>query len=632
MMQTFRNNMKIIFYILIFFFVGWMAVSLTGLDDYLMQQSQQEMLGMKYAGEINGEKIERTLYEQRVQNTVNLASSQRASGSLSAWEIDRIADQVWNEIVNQVILGKVYESRSIGVYNSEIIEYIRSNPIQELRESPQLQTDGRFDFEKYLSLLSNPAAANLILELENDARQKIPSLKLFLEVASLGKLTDAEVERAFRAVQERVSVIYLSFDPDSLVNDSEVSVTEQQVADYYDQHSDQYQRPETVNLQYVFLPLIPSAEDTSAALDSLTAIAGILAGGEEEWDSVAMRYSQGPLAASGGDLGWFSRGDYTDDAMVELALSLKPGQTSDPTLTAFGYQLVRTDSVRVQDGEREVKARRILTRIMSGRKTMREVRARTRSLRKLMAESADSFVRVATDSGLVVSETGEFAVGGQIPGLQLTRELMDFLYGAKEGQLSYPITVVRQGVQAEESVMLAKVTRRKEEGQIPLEEAAQSIRRLLSLKAKKEVARGRVEPMIEGYESYMNLTSFAEDKGLAVDTSGMFSRASGLTGPGRNNEFIGTAFGLPVGLKSSLIETDYMYYLLEVVQREEADMDKLAESRKRLAIQLISTRMQAYFAMFSSELMKSMDVKDFRDIRSTANSTGGQAMAGDEND
>jgi peptidyl-prolyl cis-trans isomerase D len=626
MMQTFRNNMKIIFYIIIFFFVGWMAVTLTGLDEYLTQQSQEEMLGMKYAGEVAGEKIDRNSYEMRVQNTVNMASGQRASGSLSAWEIDQITDQVWGEMVNDIVLGEAYDRRSIGVLNSEIIEYIRGNPIQELRESPQLLTDGRFDFDKYLALLANPAAANLVMELERDARQKIPSLKLFLEVGSIGKLTDSELERAFRSVQEKVSVAYIEFNPDSIVGDDEVTVSEEDVAAYYEEHKDEYQRPEIARLEYILLPLIPGAEDSVEALDTLAVVAAKLADGEQ-WDTLAARYSQGPLAASGGDLGWFSRGDYTDEEMVKLAFSLKAGKISAPTLTASGYQIVRTDSVRTQDGVRQVKAKRILIEAQAGRKTMRNARARIRNLRKLMSKSAATFAAVATDSGFVVSQTGEFAVGNQIPGLQVTREILDFIYSAKEDQLSYPITVIAQGSSSGEMVMLARVITRKKKGQILLSEAALSIRQLLTQEAKVEMASARIEPLLAGYEGFENLTAFATDKGLAVDTSGMFSRASGLTGMGSNNEFVGTAFGLPVGVKSSLVKTEFMYYLLEPVEREDADLSQLEENRERLVNQLVSSRMQAFFSLFSSELMESMEVKDFRRMSSPDDTTANQAMA-----
>jgi len=108
MMQTFRNNMKAIFFILIFFFVGWMAVTLTGFDDYIIQQNKADVRGMQYAGIVNGENISRSIFDQRIQRTVDLATSQREGASLSAWEIEQLADQVWNEMVNEIVFRKVY--------------------------------------------------------------------------------------------------------------------------------------------------------------------------------------------------------------------------------------------------------------------------------------------------------------------------------------------------------------------------------------------------------------------------------------------------------------------------------------------------------------------------------------------
>jgi parvulin-like peptidyl-prolyl isomerase len=334
----------------------------------------------------------------------------------------------------------------------------------------------------------------------------------------------------------------------------------------------------------------------------------------------------GPLASTGGNLGWFTKGDYSDEQMVDLALSMNAGETSAPTLTATGFQLVRVDSVRGSGKDLEVKARRIMLEILPGRKTGRDVRARARALRKLMEAGENAFAKVATDSGFIVTETPEFAVGGQLPGLQLTRELMDFLYGAKEGQLSYPLSVFRQGDNQHELVMLAEVLTRKDKGQIPLAEASMAIRNRLMLDAKKKVARGMIEPQLQDYESYDNLTAFAEAKGMTADTSGLFSRASGLTGLGRNNEFIGTAFGLPVGAKSELIETDNMFYLVQPIQHDEADMSQLEQNRDQLVNQLVSTRMQAFFSLYSSEMMDRMDVQDFRHNNAPADTTGKQAM------
>jgi len=613
MMQTFRNNMKIVFFILIFFFVGWMGVTLTGLDDFLLQQSQAEIKGLKYAGIVNDESIERSAYDQRVQRTVDMATNQRGGTGLSAWEIDQLAEQVWAEMVNDIIFSKVYHRHGISVSNAEVVEYIKSNPMPELMRMPDLQTDGRFDYDKYYSLLSDPRAASLVLELERDAREKIPSFKLFLEIASLIKLTDTELLRTYEVMEEKARVRYVRFSSDSLVGDSEVEVSQQEVKDYYQSHLDDFKRPDMADLSYILIPLIPGSADSSAALDTLEMILKKLDAGEH-WDSLAASYSQGPLASSGGNLGWFARGDYTDERMVDLAFSLRPGRVSKPTLTETGYQIVRLDSVRTREGKREIKARRILRKIEPGRRTVSRTRSKARALRRLMRENDSAFVKVAADSGFAVTRTGLFAIGGQIPGIQASRELLDYVYGTKAGNISYPIKVYTQGEQSKESILLARVEEQKEKGTIPFDEAADTIRRRLMIEKKKEKAKDIINKLIAGYDDYDNLESFAAAKNLKLETSEEFTRLTGVKGVGRNNAFIGMAFGLPVGAKSGLIEVGNDYYLLEVISRSEVDTEKFEENREQLARQIRNSMMQTVYSLFTTELLSKSKIEDLRKI------------------
>lgn len=613
MMQTFRNNMKIVFFILIFFFVGWMGVTLTGLDDFLLQQSRAELKGVKYAGMVDGQSIDRALYDQRVQRTVDMATNQRGGVSLSAWEIEQLAEQVWTSIVNEIVFSKIYDQHRIDVSEAEVVEYIKSNPLPELMSMPELQTDGRFDYDKYYSLLSDPRAVSFVFELERDAREKIPGFKLYLEIASLNKLTDAELMRTYKEMEEKVKVRYIHLAPDSLVADSEVEISEKEVKDYYQSHLDDFKRPDMADLSYILIPLSPGSADSTAALDSLEMIMKKLDEGEN-WDSLAIRYSQGPLASSGGNLGWFARGDYTDKKMVDLAFSLRAGRISKPTLTETGYQIVRLDSVRTREGKRQVKARRILRKIEPGRRRISQIRSGARAMRKLMRESDSAFVKVAADSGFTVTRTGLFAIGGRIPGIETSRELLDYVYGTRVGNISYPIEVYTQGEDLKESMLLARVEDRKESGTIPLDETTVAIRRRLIVEKKKEKAKDIIDKLIAGHEEFENLEAFARARELKLETPGEFTRLTGLAEVGRNNAFIGTAFGLPVGAKSDLIEVGNEYYLLEVVSRSEADTEKLEENRERLAEQIRNSKMQALYSLFAAELISKTEIEDLRKI------------------
>jgi peptidyl-prolyl cis-trans isomerase NIMA-interacting 1 len=58
------------------------------------------------------------------------------------------------------------------------------------------------------------------------------------------------------------------------------------------------------------------------------------------FDDVARELSDGPLASRGGDLGWFSRGQFRPD-FEDAAFSLRPGETSDVVESSVGFHVIR---------------------------------------------------------------------------------------------------------------------------------------------------------------------------------------------------------------------------------------------------------------------------------------------------
>ncbi len=102
------------------------------------------------------------------------------------------------------------------------------------------------------------------------------------------------------------------------------------------------------NLSWVYLPVLPS--DTYQLEETLAEVKESVLDGETTFSAAAAVFSEDGSAASGGDLGWFSRGDMTA-AFEKAVYSLQPGEIAGPFLTPFGVHLVKLtdmsgDSVR----------------------------------------------------------------------------------------------------------------------------------------------------------------------------------------------------------------------------------------------------------------------------------------------
>jgi peptidyl-prolyl cis-trans isomerase SurA len=98
----------------------------------------------------------------------------------------------------------------------------------------------------------------------------------------------------------------------------------------------------------------------------LEALRGRALAGETTFEELARAHSQDGSAASGGDLGWFGKGEL-DPTFEKVAFQLKKDEVSVPVRTPFGVHLVKMVSERNRritgDGQRETLMRQIRFRI-----------------------------------------------------------------------------------------------------------------------------------------------------------------------------------------------------------------------------------------------------------------------------
>lgn len=81
----------------------------------------------------------------------------------------------------------------------------------------------------------------------------------------------------------------------------------------------------------------PGTTKEEALARAEEALAKLKAG--EAVDEVAKRYSDGPAAVRGGDLGWFQKGQMSPD-FDKMAFALKPGEVSDLIESSNGYHIL----------------------------------------------------------------------------------------------------------------------------------------------------------------------------------------------------------------------------------------------------------------------------------------------------
>ena len=126
-----------------------------------------------------------------------------------------------------------------------------------------------------------------------------------------------------------------------------VSVVEQEIADYYDAHFDDYRESESRTVRQIFFPVNKDA--TEAAIEVQREKAGLAykqaAKPGADFAEVAAKYSEGPARSRGGSLGAVKKGEVFPE-LEQLIFSTAKGETSKPTRTRVGFHIVHVDDVK----------------------------------------------------------------------------------------------------------------------------------------------------------------------------------------------------------------------------------------------------------------------------------------------
>jgi parvulin-like peptidyl-prolyl isomerase len=122
---------------------------------------------------------------------------------------------------------------------------------------------------------------------------------------------------------------------------SKILVSDEEIGEYYNKNRQDYEGKETVRIKQLLLLLPPNANKTVAAQvknEALQLHKRIMDG--ESFDALIIKYSQGPAAAQGGDVGFVSRGSIIPE-VESVAFSLPVGQVSAVIESGAGFHIIQ---------------------------------------------------------------------------------------------------------------------------------------------------------------------------------------------------------------------------------------------------------------------------------------------------
>jgi peptidyl-prolyl cis-trans isomerase D len=602
-LQQMRSAAKYIWLFLVVAFVGgFLLAETSGL------LGRTPLTPTTAVAEVNGREILYSDWQTRVQQ----ASQQQQQGGRALTQDDyrQIEDAVLDEMTMQVLLEQEYGRRGITVTDEELREFARYAPPPFLYNAPDLQTDGRFDPQKYQRLLASPQArqGGILLALENYYRTEIPKEKLFEQITDGIYLSSGELWRQWQDEHDSTQVSYVVWRPQ--VDAAAMSaVTDNEVRTRFETRKAEFERPGRAWLSVLQVPRTISAADSSAAREHLLRLRAEIAGGAK-FEDVARRESHDTVSGSnGGDLGKGGRGRFVPE-FEQAAYRLRPGELSSPVLTPFGYHLIKVDQKKGDT----LALRHILLRIQQNDSNATATDRRADELARLASEAEDpaKFDTAAKRLGLPAARIqvveGQVAQlnGGPVPSASAWA-----FGGARAGETS-------ELFDDERGYWLARLDSIHQGGEPRLEAVRSEIREQLA----SEKALDRVLPSAQQFAQAAATKGFeaaAKDAGLTVVRSPTFSRIAFVPTLGQYSKAIGAAFGLPVGAVSAPVKDKAGVFVMRVERRVNADraeFDKQIETMRRQRLQQLK---QQRVRLFLEDLRKSANIEDHRkEINATA--------------
>ncbi len=597
MLQAMRSGAKYIWIVIAVLFVGgFLFYESSGLF------GRGPNTTSTIVGSVNGRDIPLGVWIQATQHREQEAS-QQLGRQLTLEEEAQLKQEVFDQLVTEILLEQEYARRGIRVSDAEIIQAARTSPPPELMRAPELQTNGQFDMEKYQRFLSSPMAREqgILAGLEGMYRSEIPREKLFEEVVSDIYVTDDQLWSIWRDTHDTAQVSSVAFTPD-LVPDSTIAASEAEMRQYYDAHHAELTRPGRAVLSVVTIPRTITAADTAAALHHIQALRDSLAHGSSFADLAKRESADTASAANGGSLGWGKAGRFVTEFEV-AGWRLKPGELSEPVLSPFGYHLIRMDARKGDSAEFS----HILIKIQQTDSAAARTNAQADTLEKLAAQGEtpaqfDRAVKILTLTPVTIPVTEgapAYLNGRQIPSIGAWA-----FGGARVGESS-------DLQDADNAYYLARLDSLTPGGLPTFDQAAPAVRRILAQRKALDVLLPRAQAMAN-QAATSSLEAAATAAHLKVATSMRFTPTAYVPELGQMNEAVGAAFALPVGAISAPIKTAQAVYVLRVDRRVDADHAAWEKQKDEQRQRLLSTLREQRVREYLDDLRQAASITDHR--------------------
>ena len=541
---------------------------------------------VEYAAVVDGVSVPMDTYYRRLSQL-----KQRFQQQLGAmWNAEMaqmlgLPKQAFDQMVDEILIRNEVNRLDVAVSQQAVDNALRS--------LPEFKTAGKFDPQKYNSIIQQPGIR--WDDIRDQLRAQLATSALISNVAAAARVSPTEISDEYVRRNEQTEVKYLALTPTMLLDEAVVTAEDMQT--YYNDNTELYRLPDQRRISYVRIPIEPSEQDMKVVKERAAEVLEKARAGDD-FVELAIQHSEGPTGPRGGDLGTFTKEKMVPE-FSEAAFAMEPGDISDFVETTFGIHIIKVEEKTTSDnGEPQVRARHILFKSATSDETIDQLFSQAKSIVSESGEEDGSFELAAEAAGHEIVSSDLFRAGTRfLPVLGSVADIVPAAFEMEVGDVAEPVRI------GDASYVVFRVDEEKLDHVQPFEDVKDRIEALLKSERAGELIEPRIREIAGKIKSLDEMEEVEPEMAKNVKTSKPFSRTGTVPGVGRSPEFMDAAFTLAEGVLSDpIIISSSSAALLEVVSRTDADMDKLAEQKDEIKTALLQSKQTRLVADWQKSL------------------------------
>lgn len=558
------------------------------------------------AGVVNGEEIPWQTYSQVLNNLYqNERQTRGADYEIPAERERELEQQAWDQLVADRLIKQEGQKMGVVVSDADVYQYLKNYPPQFLQQSPELQTNGQFDYQKYMALMQDNQAASFWAGVEPMVREDLKKYKVQQQVVEAAHISEQEAQEGFNDRFEKITLGVVSI-PMSRFYTSVPDPSPEESQAYYNENRDNYKVGERVILDIVRLGKEPSPLDQEATQARAREIYDSVAAGADFAEFARIYSDDQGSASNGGDLGWFPPGQMVKE-FDSAAFAMREGEISLPIKSSFGWHILKHFGYRTENGQREAHVAHILIKPVASAQTLDNA---WQQLDLIRSQASDvGFAEAAKAESLQVHTTGPIEKTGNVSYVGAGPKDLEWAFKSGVGDVSDVLDLVNY-------FCVMRVADKLPAGIADLKDVDAKVKRDFRSAKLAKICHDTAQVIYDEIGRGTSAQKAATRHGLTYEKLEPISRDASVPKLGYDATVIGTAFALKnVGAVTKPVDYPMGAVIMELLDRQAPDLTMFNEKRDSVFNALTITKQkQAYEAWFAS-VQQNAQVESFVNLQ-----------------